>query len=494
MKKQLFLALLVFQCGFVSQADNPVVVKKVTFDQALSITWQNSHVLKQADFQRLQKDQERRAAKGLYYPSVGIMANAMVMSDAIRLDLTPVKDAITPLYKTLGSYGKFGGIPGVPDDMATQIIRQKLLAGLTEIEAGNWNQTIQDKTFGFVAATVQWPVYAGGKIRAANKATAIQQQESLAVTDQKQGELMSELVERYFGLCLARQVVGVRQEVFDGLQQHLDEANKLEKEGMISKADLLHAKVYHAQANRELTKAVQETDIVNRALAGTMALSDTIEIETLSSLFYLDSIESKEYFIACSRSKNPLLKQVVSKKLLAEQAYKMERAGFLPTVAFQGTYDLVNYQLSSYVPTWEMGIGLKWTIFDGVSRFAKVKAATLRTREVEEAGLKASSDIATMINKLYNELLMYRDQLQELTTARQFAEEYLRAREMEFHQEMTNSTQVIDARLALAKIKTERLQAMYSYDVTLAKLLEFSGISADFSAYSKREETKTESY
>ena len=65
---------------------------------------------------------------------------------------------------------------------------------------------------------------------------------------------------------------------------------------------------------------------------------------------------------------------------------------------------------------------------------------------------------------------------------------------MEFHQEMTNSTQVIDARLALAKIKTERLQAMYSYDVTLAKLLEFSGISADFSAYSKREETKTESY
>ena len=67
-------------------------------------------------------------------------------------------------------------------------------------------------------------------------------------------------------------------------------------------------------------------------------------------------------------------------------------------------------------------------------------------------------------------------------------------RQTEFHQEMTNSTQVIDARLALAQVKTERLQAMYNYDVTLAKLLEYSGIPADFSSYAMRAGVKTESY
>ena len=493
-KKNTSLAILPLLLGLSGHAANPVIIKKITFDQAREITWQNSHVLKQVDYLQLQKDQERRAARGLYYPTVGINANAMLMSDPVTLDLTPVKDAITPLYKTLGTYGKFGDIPGVPDEVATQMIRQKMLAGLTEIEGQDWNQVIQKKAFGVIAATMSWPLYAGGKIRAANKAASINQLDVVEISRQKQGELMSELVERYYGLCLAQQVVTVRREVYKGLEQHLDDASKLEKEGMISNADVLHAKVYHAQASRELTRSLQQTDIVRQALGGTMAIGDTINIETLSNLFYLDSIEPEAYFIHFAATKNPLLNQIESKKQLSVQAYNALRADFLPAVAMQGTYDIVNKDLSNYVPDWEIGIGLKWTLFNGVSRFAKVKAASIQTKEVEEYGRKAQTDVTSMINKLYHELNMYRDQLTELATAREFAEEYLRARETEFHQEMTNSTQVIDARLALAQVKTERLQVMFNYDVTLAKLLEYAGVPADFSSYSTRTNVKTESY
>ena len=494
MKKFIGMTLLFIQVGLGSQAADPVIVKKITFEQAREIAWQNSHLLKQAGYHQLQKEQDRKAARGLYYPTVGIMANAMLMSDPIHLDLTPVRDAIAPLYQTLGNYGKFGGIPGVSDDAATQMVRQKMLAGLNTIEGENWDQTIQKKAFGVVAATVSWPLYAGGRIRAANKAATIYENESLEITRQHQGELISELAERYYGLSLARQVVLVRQEVLKGLQQHLDDAVKLEKEGMISSADVLHAKVYHAQASRELSKSLQQTEIVNQALACTMAVSDSTRIETLSSLFYLDSIEPERYFLTFSITKNPLLNQIDWKKELAAQAYKAERADFFPTVALQGTYDIVNKDLSPYLPDWEVGVGLKWTIFDGVSRFAKVKSASLKTKEAEEYRLKAQADVCTMINKLYHELAMYRDELAELETARTYAEEYLRASEIEFHQEMTNSTQVIDASLALAQIRTERLQSMYNYDVTLAKLLEFSGIPGDFSSYATRAGVKTESY
>ena len=193
-------------------------------------------------------------------------------------------------------------------------------------------------------------------------------------------------------------------------------------------------------------------------------------------------------------SKNPQLNQIESKKLLARQSVKAERADLFPAIAVQGTYDIVNKDLSPYMPAWEMGIGLKWTIFDGASRFGKVKAASMQTRQVEEYGIKAKGDIATMVNKLYHELNMYREQLSELETAMQYAEEYLRAREKEFAQEMGNSTQVIDARLALAQVRTERLQAMYYYDLTLARLLEYSGIPAEFPSYAARKNATSESY
>ncbi|MFZ4522309.1 MAG: TolC family protein [Bacteroidales bacterium] len=493
-KKYQVLTILLLLIVCSSKGTNPVIVKKITFDQAVDIAWQNSHVLKQVNYLQLQKDQERRAARGLYFPTIGIMANATLLSDPIHLDLNPVKDAITPLYQTLGNYGRFGDIPGISDEMATQLIRQKMIAGLAQVEGQEWDQVIQKRAFGVVAATVQWPLYAGGKIRAANRVSAINQKDVGDVTLQKQGELMSELVERYYGLCLARQVVTVRQEVFSGLQKHLEDALKLEKEGMISNADVMHAKVYHAQSSRELSKARQQVDVVAQALNGTMALGDTVAIEILSNLFYLDSIEPQSYFVTFALTKNPLLHQIESKKQLTIEAFKANRADFLPAVAVQGTYDIVNKDLSSYVPDWEIGIGLKWTLFDGVARFAKVKAASIRTQEIEEYGLKAESDINSMVNKLYHELTMYKDQLTELASARLFAEEYLRARETEFHQEMTNSTQVIDARLALAQVKTERLQAMYNYDVTLVRLLEYAGVPTDFYAYSTRPNAKSEKY
>jgi hypothetical protein len=64
----------------------------------------------------------------------------------------------------------------------------------------------------------------------------------------------------------------------------------------------------------------------------------------------------------------------------------------------------------------------------------------------------------------------------------------------EFHQDITNSIDVVDARLALAKVRVERLEVLYNYDLTLAKMLEMAGIPQNFSTYYKRPDVKTESY
>ena len=77
MKKYFGLTFIMMLAGLASEAAGPVIVNKLTFDQARQITWQNSHVLKQAGYLQLQKNQERNAAKGLYYPTIGIAASAM---------------------------------------------------------------------------------------------------------------------------------------------------------------------------------------------------------------------------------------------------------------------------------------------------------------------------------------------------------------------------------------------------------------------------------
>lgn len=477
-----------------SKAQDSTAQTMLSFEQALELTRQNSHVIKQTQFLQQEKEQASKASKGLYLPKIGISGSYMMMSDNIHLDLTPVRNAITPLYEALGNYGSFSGIPNVPDNMTTQIVRGKLNEGLAQVQNAEWDQMIQEKDFGTIAATFQWPIYVGGKIRAANKVSSLERHEADEIARQKEGELTSELVERYFGLSLAKQAVKVRQDVFDGMKKHLDDAEKMQKQGFIANGDVLHAKLYNAQAERELAKANRMVSILNQALVSTITLSENTQVEPISELFYLDTIESLDYFKSLANEKNPLLRQVGDKKLMAEQNYKVQVADFMPQVAIQGMYDIVNKDLSPYAPEWMVGVGLKWSIFDGNSRYRKVKAASLKTNQVDEFQQKAESDVETMIDKLYNELNMYHEQLQELESANAFAEELLRMRQKAFHEDMSNATEVVDASLALAQVRIERLQAMYGYDLTLARLLQYAGIPEEYSNYRQKIGVKTESY
>lgn len=502
-KTRLFFTTIsvLIESVYIVNAQDSIPTIKLTFDQAWEQTIRNSHVIRQVQYLQQEKDIAVKATRGLYMPKVGINATYMFMSDDLTLDLTPIKNTIIPIYSALGNYGVFSGVPNpnspstvLPDNMSTQAVRSQFKDGLQQIESSNWNEMIQKKQFGTVAATFQWPIFVGGKIGVANKVASIEQKETREVARQKEGELMSELIERYYGLCLAKQAISVRQDVYNGMEKHLHDAEKMQKEGLIANAEVLHARLYHAQADRELTKSHRTADILSQALSNTMAIENGPSIEPISELFYLDSLESIQYFKSNAASKNPLLMQVEHKKLLVEQNYKAEKADYFPQVALQGMYDLVNKDLSPYAPTWMLGIGMKWTLFDGASRSRKVKEAYLKTNQVEEVKLKAESDISTMVDKLYNELNMYREQLKELESAKIFAEEYLRVREKAFHEEMTNATEVVDANLGLAQVRIERLQAMYGYDLTLAKLLQYSGIPEEFSNYRQRNDAKMESY
>ena len=158
----LFFLLLITGFSLFGQ-NNQMVSGNLTFEEALSLTLQNNHLIKQSHNKTLQMEQEMKAARALHFPKISLSANYVFMSDNIELDLNPVRDAITPLYNALGHYGKFGNVPNpdpatnglmpyLPDDVSTTVIRGKMLESLNTINSANWIQMIQQKKFGMVNA------------------------------------------------------------------------------------------------------------------------------------------------------------------------------------------------------------------------------------------------------------------------------------------------------------------------------------------------------
>jgi outer membrane protein TolC len=141
-----------------------------------------------------------------------------------------------------------------------------------------------------------------------------------------------------------------------------------------------------------------------------------------------------------------------------------------------------------------VGIGVQWSLFEGNSRNRKLKAARFQELQAEDFFAKASSDIRTAINKSFEELNMNLEQIIELDAAMEFTNEYSLAREKAFAEGMATATQVSDANLAVAKTKIDRLQAIYSWDVALSKLLYYSGMSDRFVEYLNRPEANHNRY
>ena len=451
--------------------------RTLSLEEALEMTLSDNPAIRAAEFNRRAAQQERRAAIGLRMPQIGITGSYAYLGKDIEIDLNNMK---APVQNLAGQILQSGMIPS---DYIPSI--SQMLSGAM---AASWALPLQDRSLGFVGGDVTVPLWMGGKINAANRAARINEKTAVAQGNQTRNALISELVERYFGLALAMQVVEVRRQVVDGVRRHLEDAIALEKNGMIAQSERLYVEFKMAEAERELANAELQAQTIASALNSTLGQDNAWQ--PVTSMFIVDRVEDVAYYQDLAQDRNPLLNQVSLKRQLAEEGVRAQRADFLPQVAAIGGGSFYNYQVAGLVPRWAVGVGVNIKIFDGLNREYKYSAAKQTVRRVGELQNKAGKDIAVLVEKLYNQMMNYRNQMTSIDASLNFAEEYLRMKNAAFLEGMSSSTDLIDAELNLAGVRTERLQAAYNYDLLLARLLEAAGISDEYPSYARRNDAQ----
>ncbi|HJG09551.1 MAG TPA: TolC family protein [Alistipes communis] len=451
--------------------------RTLSLEEALEMTLSDNPAIRAAEFNRRAAQQERRAAIGLRMPQIGITGSYAYLGKDIEIDLNNMK---APVQNLAGQILQSGMIPS---DYIPSI--SQMLSGAM---AASWALPLQDRSLGFVGGDVTVPLWMGGKINAANRAARINEQTARSQGIQQRNALVSELVERYYGLALAQQVVVVRQQVVDGVRKHLEDAAALEAQGMISRSEKLYVEFKMSEAERDLQNAQSQVETIAAALNSTIGRTD--DYLPVTAMFILERIEPLDHFRTLAAERNPLLDQVDQKRRLAYEGVRAQRSSFLPQVVAMGGMSFYDYQVSKVLPRWAVGVGVNFKLFDGLNREYKYSAAKQTVRRVEALQDKAGSDISVLVEKLYNQMENYRTQMASIEASLAFAEEYLKTKNAAFLEGMSSSTDLIDAELNLAKVKTERIEAAYRYDVSLAQLLEAAGVSDEFTAYMRRQDAR----
>ena len=453
------------------------VKQTLSLDEAIAVTLTENPAMKAAEFEEKAAMQERRAAIGLRMPQINVTGAYAYLGKDIGFDFNEMKG---PAKNLAGQLLGSGLIPPEAIPSINGLLNPLLNA--------DWFLTLQDRSLGFVGGEVTMQIWLGGKINAANRDARINERTAAEQGNQTRNALISELVERYFGLALAMQVVEVRRQVVDGVRRHLEDAIALEKNGMIAQSERLYVEFKMAEAERELQNARLQVETIASALNNT--LGQQAEVLPVTTMFVLGNLEDVAYYKDLAAKFNPLLSQVALKRQLAKEGVRLQRANFLPQVAAMGGASFYNYQVTKIMPRWAVGVGVNLKIFDGLNREYKYSAAKQTARRVGALQNKAGKDISVLVEKLYNQMMNYRNQMTSIDASLAFAEEYLRMKNAAFLEGMSSSSDLIDAELNLAGVRTERLQAAYNFDLLLAQLLETAGISDEFPAYARRSDAQ----
>lgn len=424
----------------------------LTLDDALSLGLERNPAIVAADYAEQAAHRKRQAAIGLFMPKVSVKGAYAHLDKDIKIDFNPMLSSLSPI---LGE-------------------------GLTALGL-DLSYPLQRRNTAFLGGDVVVPIFAGGKIWTANKAAKIEEERTHQQSRKVHGELIVEIIERYFGVELARQGVAIREEAVAVVAQHLHDIAILEREGMAVESERLYAEYRLAEAERDLHRARLQLETARKALQTSLGTTDMFEPST--PMFLLSKIEPLEYFVAMATLHNPQLGEVDRLRELARMNLRLHRADFFPEIVAMGGMAFCNHQLSPLVPRMAVGVGLNFKIFDGLNREYKASAARLQLRQVEALEQKAEQDISLLVEELYNNVQSVLATVTSMERSERFAEEFLRTKRSAFSEGVATATDVVDATLNLSRARLERVQTAYEFDTALARLLNVSGMSEAFLRY-----------
>lgn len=401
----------------------------MSFEQALVAMKARNEALMAAQDNVRQREAEQAAAKGLHYPTIDLEARQIGMDKPITIGIDPIP------------------------------VRLK----------------VQDTGFTEGNVTVKVPLYTGGRIDAANRAAEARKSEAGAEARTTESQLVTELAQRYFGLCLAQRASDVQKLKVDTMEQHGYRATRLMEEGIIARVEFLNANVALENAKQELQAAEHDVAIVAEGLANIVVSEGPIEPTT--PLFVLREVETREMFLGYVDEGHPIIEMLASKRDLAAQGIRVEQGAGKPTLYLFGTHELFPNDLTMLDPEWAVGIGLQYTLFDGFQTRNKTEAARAVEQKVIHMQQKVRRDLKSLVLKRYEEMSKARDQYDALNASLELAHENLRVRSRAFEEGLATSVEVVDATLSLARVQLGRHKAAYDLDLALFQLLEACGRS-----------------
>ena len=314
------------------------------------------------------------------------------------------------------------------------------------------------------------PVYNGGKIREMRTQAQALLQAAQAGDEAARQQLVLHTIEAYAGINTAEAFVEVAQQAHEAAGSFRDLSQKLYDEGVVTKADLLKAKVNLGERELDLENARNQADNAADGLkvltgietARAIDLPETIDV----SLPETDLREARQRALA----NNPRIRALRGQIAAARAEVDVARADFKPHFNLMAQQDFNDESVGLENDSYTVGGQLTWRIFDFGARSGKVDRAQAKVNASLAERQQAFDKLVGQVGKVWREASMAEKRVQVRRLAIEQSEEAVRLETLRYQQGLATMTELLAAQTELDNARAELIRAHFQRTMQRAAL------------------------
>lgn len=331
--------------------------------------------------------------------------------------------------------------------------------------------------------SVNIPLYTGGlvegQIDVAKLGKTNAQEEILRV---EQATKYS-AIEGYYGLLAYQELQGVYHEAVDNLQGHLDNVQAQYNVGTKAKVDVLSSDVSLANAKTTAITADNNVAVAESNLNNILGLPLETKLNLADHQLPFDTYnislqEATDY----AMKYRPEVLQAAIAVQEAERNIDIADAGNKPTVAITGGNDWADNTfpgIDANKRSWKVAAGVTYNFYDGGATKAKVNQAKQDLLVARETEQKTREAVQLEVKQAYLNIRSAAQKVEETQTVVDQARENYRIQNIRYQAGVGINLDVLDAQLSLNEAQVSHIQALYDYNVGIAKLEQVMGVDVE---------------
>ena len=323
---------------------------------------------------------------------------------------------------------------------------------------------------------LEQPIFNGGRHFYGRKMAGAGLEASQNMHEYEKLQIAFSVRQAYCHLLLARENLDVIEAAIEAASSHYQQAKNLLGAGMATRADELKASVRLAELKQQKIKVLNAVTVAGEYLKLAAGIRSDQPVKPSESCITNETDLNLDTLISYARSGNS---QLVAAGFAAQAADYGARAAlgeFIPSVnAFAQVQSDATDPFGSDGDNWMVGVSADWKFFSGFSNVGKVKSARAKKEKAQHEYNLLGHKIEVEVRESYLATQASWESIAVARGAAEQADESLRIVENQYDEGLATITDLLDTEAAATASKLSLAQAMFEYNLSLARLELKSG-------------------